>query len=142
MGKVRFYDDEVADCFDQSIAIYFEAIRFRAQLYDKEEFFPMSSKDIQETTGLSYRKQRRAHLWLEGTDEYPFDMGGCKWIETKRLSTKGKNVLHFRITPFARGLVGKTVRRYNLANLRRNLVNSFNVKNNKKGLIHRQSNVT
>lgn len=128
MGKVRLFDNDVEECFDKSIAVYFEALRYRAQLYDEGVFFPFSVAEMTKRTGLTYKQQWRAHQWLEG-------LGERKWIETKRLSTKGKNVLHFRVTDFAYGLINQTVRRYDVRTLKQKVVNNLGSKHNKRAWV-------
>lgn len=121
MGKqiVCIWDDDVAECFELfggwRTAAYFEAIRYRQQLY-KDRFFPMRAVDISNRTGLSYYHQKLAREVLEGTG----------WIETRKTmaGTTG-SVLHFRLTELAFDAIKKTKRRRNTAGLRRKLVNSF-----------------
>lgn len=121
MGKRRMFDDDVEECFDKPIAIYFEALRYRQQL-SPDDFFMYRTEDMQKRTGLSYKQQLRAHKWLLDTD----------WIEVVRKRDRnGGSILFFRITAFAKSLIKDTVRRRNATEFRqffvKNLVQNYNI---------------
>ncbi len=102
MGKRRMYDDDVEECFDKPIAIFFEAIRYRQQL-TPGEFFTFTADKIQVKSGLTYKQQLRARKWLTG-------LGECSWIETMRKRGKdGGTVLDYKVTAFAKEVLKHNV---------------------------------
>lgn len=102
MGKLnlRIFDDGVAEVFEafggKDTALYFEAVRYRQQLF-RGKSFTFRSKDIRQRTGLSYQKQRLACQVLSATG----------WIESA-VTSKGKE---FKITSQGYDLTKYTKRR-------------------------------
>lgn len=85
MGKRCFYDLDVQDAFGLfglEVAVYFEVLRFRQQLFENN-FFTYTAEEITRNCGLSYKQQIRARNVLEATD----------WIEVRR----SNNGLCFRL---------------------------------------------
>lgn len=116
MGKRRLYDEDVHEVFDSfgvGVAIYFEAIRYRQQLYD-DEFFAFSSEDIKKRTDLTYRQQARVRRILQATG----------WIQTERgFRPTGGTITRFRISDMARDLIKVTPRRRNIQALKNSIFN-------------------
>lgn len=104
MGKRRLFDEDVSDvfrAFGLSIAVYFEALRYRQQL-KPGHFFAYPTEDITKNTGLSYKQQLRAHKVLKS----------CEWIETDRVrASGGGTVTIFRVTELAYEAIKDTRRK-------------------------------
>ena len=113
------WDEEIADCFSlwggRKIAIYFEALRYRQQLF-KDEFFPYSAVSLEKNSGLTYKQQLYAKKVLEGSG----------WVDTRRKqNTKKGSALFYKITELAFEATGHIRRPRNLTELRREVVNNL-----------------
>lgn len=109
MGKRRLYDEDVQEIFGLSIAIYFEALRYRQQL-KPSEFFAYDTYDITRNTGLTYKQQLRAHKVL----------AAASWIDTRRgWNEKGGTVTLFCITVLALDIAKDTPRKRYIKKLQR-----------------------
>lgn len=101
MGKRRLYDEDAEEVFGLSVAIYFEALRYRQQLRPGE-FFTYETKDVTKNTGLTYKQQLRAHKVLIAAG----------WIESKRTyRERGGTAVLFRITNIALDIIKDTHRK-------------------------------
>lgn len=108
MGKRRLYDEDVQEVFGVSVAVYFEALRYRQQLH-VGEFFAYGAADITRRTGLSYKQQLRAHKVLRDRE----------WVETGRsIKNGGGTVTLFRLTDLALEVVKDTPRKRSARQIR------------------------
>jgi hypothetical protein len=89
------WDNEIAEVFDlwggETIARYFEAIRYRQQL-TPNEMFAYRAADIKKVSGLSYKKQLHAKKVLVGSG----------WLETQRVNDGNGTKQCFVLTALAK----------------------------------------
>lgn len=124
MGKLSFriHDNTVSETFElfggEDTALYFEALRYRQQLFKRGEKFSYKTSKIQERTGLSHHKQRLAREvlaavgWIaveRNSNGFTFLLLGDAYEATKHTQRR-RNVREFyekyaRIGSFKRQLI-------------------------------------
>ncbi len=125
MGKLNFriHDNTVAEVFElfggEDTALYYEAIRYRQQLYKKESCFFYKTEEIKGRTGLSEHKQRLAREVLSATE----------WLSVERTS----NGFRFHVLPTAYEATKGTQRRRNMREFWEKYVE---IGNTKRRVIH------
>jgi len=122
------WDEEIADCFSlwggRKIAIYFEALRYRQQLFKQDEYFPYSATSLEKNIGLTYKQQLHAKKVLEGSG----------WLETRRKqNTKKGSALFYRVTELAREATSHIKRPRDITELKREAVKNIGRFHNKRG---------
>jgi hypothetical protein len=104
--QIVVWDKEVAECFElwggQTIATYFECLRYKQQI-TPDKGFVLSSREIQQQTGLGLWKQQNARKVLEGSG----------WIETQR----DRDGIRFAITDLARDAIKHIPHKRNVADI-------------------------
>lgn len=124
---IRVYDPEIADCFElfggEKTAIFFEALRYRQQLFEGQ-FFSFKSSHIKKMTSLGYRLQIAAREVLEATG----------FIETRRCADGVSNsIMQYKITPSAFKAIAHTPypQGHKFYNMKREFTKKFNPKRDK-----------